>query len=364
MALRANSFEGGSDETAITTANSGGDSGDAFDSVTSGASTVVYDTARAAHGSVSARYDIVSSTVFATWLEDAFTTAFFRTYFWAAASPSSAQTILRLRDGTTLVGRVQLNTSGQVAITNAAGAIQTVGSTVITDSSWWRVEVGYVAGTTTGSVEVRIFAGDSTEATETITASATDFGAQATEISWGMSFAPTTTYVYWLDDVAYDTADWIGPEAGGATQIIRPTATTNAGNWAAVGAATLHEAVDEETASFTDHIVSDDDPNSSPVVLRLAPLVEPAGTVNDDDVIVHAQYDKEGGATTNLVIELRQGYTNEGSPGTLIATTTDSGVTDAAEDGVISLTAVEYGNITFSGGQASDLDVRIVADLT
>jgi hypothetical protein len=362
MALRANSFEGGSDETAITTANSGGDSGDAFDSIASGASTVVYDTARAAHGSVSARFDIVSSTVFATWLVSAFTTAFFRTYLWASATPSSAMTILRLRNGTTLVGRVQLNASGQVVITNAAGAIQTVGSTVITDSSWWRVEAKYIAGTTTGSVEVRIFPGDSTTATETITASATDFGTQATEISWGMAFAPGTAYVYWLDDVAYDDVDWIGPEVGeGTTQIIRPIATTFAGNWTPVGAATLHEAVDEETASFTDHIVSDDDPTDSPVALRLEPLPEPA-TLGTGDITVHVQYDREGGAATaNVVLELRQGYVNEGSPGTLLGTDSDPDVTDAAVDGTF---VVDSQDITFSGGQASDLDVRIVADLT
>jgi hypothetical protein len=112
---------------------------------------------------------------------------------------------------------VQLNTSGQIAITNAAAAIQAVGSTVITDGTWWRVEAKYIAGTTTGSVEVRIFAGDSTTATETITASATDFGTQATEISWGMSFAPSTSYSYWLDNVAYGTIDWIGPSAPSPT---------------------------------------------------------------------------------------------------------------------------------------------------
>lgn len=150
-----------------------------------------------------------------------------------------------------------------------------------------------------------------------------------------------------------------------APQVIRPVATTNAGTWTAEGAATLHEAVDEETASFTDYIRSVDDPTDSPVVLRLGGLAEPASAPGDNDIVVHVQYDKEGGtATTNLVLELRQGYVSEGTPGTLIATASDADVTDAAEDGTISLTAVEAANITYTSGVASDLDVRIVADLT
>ena len=50
-----NTFEGGSDETTITTANSGGASGDAFTVAPApGASAVmVYDTAQFAHGTMS-----------------------------------------------------------------------------------------------------------------------------------------------------------------------------------------------------------------------------------------------------------------------------------------------------------------------
>jgi hypothetical protein len=219
--------------------------------------------------------------------------------------------------------------------------------------------------------------------------SSLQMGAQFTEMWFGSVVNLTVAgYTFRIDDLAYDTADWIGPETSGftgtvavtqaaqtlaasgtftegASQLLRPIATTQAGAWTVVGAATLHEAVDEETATFDDHIVSEADPQNSPVVLRLAPLVEPGGTVNDDDVTVNVQYDREGGtATTNLVIQLRQGYVNEGSPGTLIASATDSDVTDAAEAGVLSLTAAEYGNIVFAAGVASDLDVRIVADLT
>ena len=53
-----NSFEGGSDETTITTGNSGGASGSAFDVVTIGAGNgLVYDSAQA-RGTLSGRVDL------------------------------------------------------------------------------------------------------------------------------------------------------------------------------------------------------------------------------------------------------------------------------------------------------------------
>lgn len=153
---------------------------------------------------------------------------------------------------------------------------------------------------------------------------------------------------------------------GGEPQIVRPVSDRLVGAWTTDTGATsnLFAAVDEAVASFTDHIRCEDNPVTSPVVVRLAALTEPAGAVADGDVQVCVQYDKEGAATATLVMQLRQGYTNEGSPGTLIAAVTDSNVTDATEDGVISLTAVEHAAIIYTGGTASDLDVRLVAGVT
>jgi hypothetical protein len=152
----------------------------------------------------------------------------------------------------------------------------------------------------------------------------------------------------------------------GEPQLIRPTSDRLVGAWTTdTGAASnLFSAVDEAVASFADHIRSENNPTASPVAVRLAALTEPAGAVSDGDVQVRVQYDKEGAATATLIMQLRQGYVSEGSPGTLIASVTDSNVTDAAEDGVISLTAVEHDAIVYTGGVASDLDVRLVAGVT
>lgn len=160
-----------------------------------------------------------------------------------------------------------------------------------------------------------------------------------------------------------DTAEVAGTSRP-PVQVVRPIADTNAGAWTTEtgGATNLFASVDEEEATFDDYIRSEDEPDASPVVLRLAPLAEPTGTPDDGDIQVHLTYDKAGLQTMELVMELRQGYTNEGSPGTLIASETDPDVTDSAVSALISLTAVEAAEIVYTGGQAADLDVRMVAD--
>jgi hypothetical protein len=152
---------------------------------------------------------------------------------------------------------------------------------------------------------------------------------------------------------------------GAQLQFVRPVSDRLAGGWTTETGATtnLFQSVDEAAASFADYIRSENNPASSPVVLRLGALSQPVGTVADSDVQLRVQYDKEGAATAALVVQLRQGYVSEGAPGTLIASTSDSDVTDAAEDLILSLTAVEHAAISYTGGVASDLDVRITANL-
>jgi hypothetical protein len=149
--------------------------------------------------------------------------------------------------------------------------------------------------------------------------------------------------------------------AAAAVQVVRPVSTLHAGLWTPSGAATLHEANDEETASFSDYARSEDDPVDSPAIERLGILREPAGVVADGDVHLHFQYDKEGVGDSALTMELRQGSTSEASPGTLIATLTDENVADAGEDTAVVLTAAQHSSIVYVEGQAADLFARYVA---
>lgn len=145
-------------------------------------------------------------------------------------------------------------------------------------------------------------------------------------------------------------------------QRVLPDSTVSAGGWTPVGAPSLPEAIDDAgAASFADHARSSPEPAADAAVVRLAVFPEPGGAVADGDVTVPITYDKEGPATVTLTYALWQDH--QGGAGQLIATATDADVTDAAEAGVLALTAAEYALITFTGGQADDLDLVLTADV-
>jgi hypothetical protein len=64
VTLLTNNFEGGSNGSTITTGNSGGASGNAWDTITIGTSAVdVYDNSQAAHGSLSCKLSTAATSV-------------------------------------------------------------------------------------------------------------------------------------------------------------------------------------------------------------------------------------------------------------------------------------------------------------
>src|SRR5688500_6975412 len=82
MAGATNSFEGGTNSAIITTGNSGGLSGTAFNSVFS---DPVYTTVRAAHGTVSARLPADSFAEFGYALSGSNSTRWFRVCLYSAS---------------------------------------------------------------------------------------------------------------------------------------------------------------------------------------------------------------------------------------------------------------------------------------
>ena len=144
-------------------------------------------------------------------------------------------------------------------------------------------------------------------------------------------------------------------------QFARPTTDTTRDNWfdQAAGTANIFQTIDETVAADADYIKTQLTPTSDVYVTKLSSVADPVSSANH---IVRWRYRKEstGGERIDLTVELRQGYTNEGSPGTLIATAaTLADISGAAwTDGSYTLAGAEADAITNYG----DLYLRFVGN--
>ena len=142
-------------------------------------------------------------------------------------------------------------------------------------------------------------------------------------------------------------------------QFGRPSADTSIGTWTDDGGGTtnIYQTIDESSASDADYIESVQNPSSAPYVTALTTLEDPVSSAGH---IVRVRYGKDasGGAQVDLTVELRQGYVNEGSPGTLIATHSYTDISDTLTTAAETLTGGEADAIT----DYSDLFLRFVAN--
>jgi hypothetical protein len=127
-------------------------------------------------------------------------------------------------------------------------------------------------------------------------------------------------------------------------QFGRPSVDTYIGGYKdqADGVTNIWGSIDEVSYSDADYIKSALAPASAPYVCKLTTVEDPLSSTGHT---VRYRYCKDaaGGAQINLTVQLRQGYVDEGTPGTLIATCGTH--TDISE----SWTAGSY---NLSGGEA------------
>lgn len=144
-------------------------------------------------------------------------------------------------------------------------------------------------------------------------------------------------------------------------QFARPSADTTRDNWfdEAAGTASIFSHIDESVADDNDYVKTQLTPTLDVYVTKLSSVTDPVSSANH---IVRFRYRKEstGGERIDLTVELRQGYVNEGTPGTLIATVASlTDITGAA------WTAASY---TLAGAEADaitnygDLYLRFVGN--
>ncbi|GAA0403171.1 hypothetical protein GCM10009530_63950 [Microbispora corallina] len=212
--LKKNSFSGGTDGGNITTSNSGGTSGDAFDSW-SGSPT--YTSSQATGSRAPLVGKLRDATVSSQDIQWMFTlaarTVWVRAYVYLSTAPSAQSAFIYDND---LTVNVNINTNRTISILGSgfpSGPTLVTSTTALPTGQWCRVEVKVVYGTTSfnGSVELRIYtSADSGTADDTKTASAVNTGTTPTA---SIHFQSISGLDLLVDDLGITDVDWLGPAA-------------------------------------------------------------------------------------------------------------------------------------------------------
>jgi len=271
MPRLTNSFEGGSDGVTISSANSGGGSGDAVDSTFfSGAANAQYDNARSAVGSQSALFTAASGEV--SQMEWNATSWASKTESWVRAyvnfdtvSLTNHVAVLVLADGASAAAEVQLRNSNVLGLRDSAFTLRFSSSTTISADTWYRIEWHVVHDTTNGHMEARLFHGANLHGStpdETFGNLTNNYNtlASADEMRWGIGANPGASgSTMWFDELAVDDTAWIGP-AGAAypaavsnLQAVAASATQIDLSWDALAGAGAYDIERDGTVIVTDH---------------------------------------------------------------------------------------------------------------
>jgi len=218
MAVLSNSFEGGTEGANITVANSGGGNGNAFDGVAFDNFTE-YDNAFAAHGSQSGLLAASANAPAPVWNTSwpGSTTVWTRAYMrFTDATPAASTVIHEVRElnGTTVGCDVRLTTTGTIQL-RAPATLRYTSSTVITDNSWFRIELQVDSSATVGHIQCRLFVGanvNGTTADESFGSAVDNWDTgDGTVGGWRTGWGTTSTANMWIDEVSMSDVGWLGP---------------------------------------------------------------------------------------------------------------------------------------------------------
>jgi len=200
----SNTYEGGTNTTAISNANSGGSSGTAFSSILGTAPT--FSTTHPATGSLGARFT-GSAQMALVWTFTSEPTIINSSNIYFTGFTNSP-VIFRARITSTQVIRLAVNTSGNLIIRDSTNAqIGSASTNAFTNNSQnaFRVTVTPGGTTSSGSGKVEIWCGTTLTGspTETINFSSQNLGAGSgvDEVNFGLAIAPAGAINdYYLDD--------------------------------------------------------------------------------------------------------------------------------------------------------------------
>lgn len=210
-----NTLDGGTDGVGVSTANSGGASGDAFDAVTNGTGAVgAFDNAERRHGTLSLKINTTttSTTVYRTWTTSigSGVTRMYVRHYWKGGLAAADRPIHRVRTAGGTASRFALSSGGLMRIIDAAGSVVTTGSVALDTSTWYRFEVSH--GTGTGVTQVaRVYVGDSTALLEEITATSDYSTGDINQVDFGQTVSATSIPSGWWDSIEVTDRGYPGP---------------------------------------------------------------------------------------------------------------------------------------------------------
>lgn len=226
---RNNSAEGGSDGTNVTTGNSGGSSGDAWQSV---AGTPQFETDAAMGGTGSLGYILNPGTgaeesIEWNTLDNQLGPEVWVRYYHQVNTFSgvSGQYMgVWLRDsGANSIGALLFGESREISMLNGPGTVvDSEPDSTLSEDTWYRVELHVISHASLGEMEARIYAGHDTTPLWTlgpVTATNTD-GSPISIVRFLHKCDASGASSSWMDDLAISTESWIGPSGTSGPTIV------------------------------------------------------------------------------------------------------------------------------------------------
>jgi hypothetical protein len=216
-----NTFDVGTTGTAITTVNSD-DSGDAFDNVqAAGSSTVNFNAANARWGGMCAEINPAASTAaYVSFHPSPVAEVFCRVYVKFPTLPADLVPIIQTKGNASAddVGRFTVQTDGRIRLVD--GTATTVATTPndvtgkLVAGSYARLEARVVGNAGSGVLELKLFLSpESTTPDSVTTATSLNTFGLIDRLRVGQSIGQTTDIAaFYLDDLAWDTTGYIGPQ--------------------------------------------------------------------------------------------------------------------------------------------------------
>jgi hypothetical protein len=213
--LLANSFEGGSNGTTLTAANSGGGSGSKFNAVSCSGGTATYTSTNPAHGSLAGSFAPSTAACYTQWTSASIpttTTSYGRMYVNLGSITGNTVVLAKLATSSgSRDAQIAVTTADKLALYDANNTKQATSTNNI-PTGWVRIEWTLVNSTTAGSLSVSMYSADSNTAVETLTANGINTGAGFGNLAVGSVVATKTAIgPFALDDVAYGTSGPLGP---------------------------------------------------------------------------------------------------------------------------------------------------------
>ncbi|HUS26689.1 MAG TPA: DUF4082 domain-containing protein [Nevskiaceae bacterium] len=227
MAIRlVNTAEGGTNGANVTAGSSadlGGLSGNAWNTVSGTSGTVTYSSGNFKHGarSISIAAD-GAGAVGVQWNENSVTpsplTAYARFYFKLNALPATSAQWVVFQDsgGTNLIARINLRTDGKIELTDSGGTVRATSTTTLATGAWYRLEAKIFSNSSTGTFDVRLFTGGNVEGTtadETVSFSGQNTHGNAVRRAHVGAFNTVSTLAMWIDSIEYNDTGYPGPYA-------------------------------------------------------------------------------------------------------------------------------------------------------